>query len=146
MVLESMVSLIIFMLTAVFMSNFIITTSKYIITTNKISSDILKLRELEMFLNTEFDRYAFDFKVKSLNKIYYKKIVPIDETECEIKERELIVNNGTLRLEYDGGNYTNLIRNIDNFQIYKRNNLIFLNLELNGLNLVKIVSSMSYGI
>ncbi len=135
-----------FMIVSVFMSNFIIGASKSIIVSNNISSNVLKLRELEMFLNTEFDKYAFDFKVKSDNKLYYKKIIPVDLTECEIKERELIFSKGTIRLEYDNKNITYLISKINSFRVYARDNLIFLDIKLGGVNLTKIISPMSYDV
>lgn len=78
MLLESSISLLIFIVISIFMSNFIIGISKTMILNNKISSDTLKMRELEIFLTSEFDEYAFDFKVLSDQKIYYKKIVPVN--------------------------------------------------------------------
>ena len=83
MLLESVVCLLIFVVIGIFISNFIIGSSKSVILNNQLSSDTLKMRELEVFLNSEFDEYSFDFKIVSDNKIYYKKIVPISSEKCE---------------------------------------------------------------
>lgn len=113
---------------------------------NKISSDTLKMRELEIFLTSEFDEYAFDFKVLSDQKIYYKKIVPVNSQRCEVKERELSFKNGNISLRYDNRNRTVLLNKVDKFDIYKRGNLIFVYVKLDNSDLTKIISVTSYNI
>lgn len=146
MLLESVVCLLIFVVIGIFISNFIIGSSKGVILNNQLSSDTLKMRELEVFLNSEFDEYSFDFKIVSDNKIYYKKIVPISSEKCEVKEREISFKNGVIQLRYDNRNVTNLLRGVQKFQIYKRGKLIFVDIELNDMKLTKVISSMSYNI
>ena len=119
MLLESVVCLLIFVVIGIFISNFIIGSSKSVILNNQLSSDTLKMRELEVFLNSEFDEYSFDFKIVSDNKIYYKKIVPISSEKCEVKEREISFKNGVIQLRYDNRNVTNLLRGVQKFEIYK---------------------------
>lgn len=128
------------------MSNFIIGSSKFLITNYKISEDTLKMRELEIFLDSELMKYAFDFEVRPNNSIYYKKIVPIDSKKCEVKERELKFTNGKLQLKYDNRNITNLIRNIDKFNVNKRGDLIFLNITTKYNKLTKVLPQKSYSI
>ena len=113
---------------------------------NQLSSDTLKMRELEVFLNSEFDEYSFDFKIVSDNKIYYKKIVPISSEKCEVKEREISFKNGVIQLRYDNRNVTNLLRGVQKFEIYNRGKLIFVDIKLNDMKLTKVISSMSYNI
>lgn len=146
MLLESSISLLVFIVISIFMSNFIIGISKTIILNNKISSDTLKMRELEIFLTSEFDEYAFDFKVLSDEKIYYKKIVPVNSKKCEIKERELSFKNGNISLRYDNRNRTVLLNKVDKFDVYKRGNLIFVYVKLDNSDLTKIISVTSYNI
>lgn len=146
MLLESVVCLLIFVVIGIFISNFIIGSSKSVILNNQLSSDTLKMRELEVFLNSEFDEYSFDFKIVSDNKIYYKKIVPISSEKCEVKEREISFKNGVIQLRYDNRNVTNLLRGVQKFEIYNRGKLIFVDIELNDMKLTKVISSMSYNI
>ena len=146
MLLESVVCLLIFVVIGIFISNFIIGSSKSVILNNQLSSDTLKMRELEVFLNSEFDEYSFDFKVVSDNKIYYKKIVPISSEKCEVKEREISFKNGVIQLRYDNRNVTNLLRGVQKFEIYNIGKLIFVDIELNDMKLTKVISSMSYNI
>lgn len=146
MLLESVVCLLIFVVIGIFISNFIIGSSKSVILNNQLSSDTLKMRELEVFLNSEFDEYSFDFKIVSDNKIYYKKIVPISSEKCEVKEREISFKNGVIQLRYDNRNVTNLLRGVQKFEIYNIGKLIFVDIELNDMKLTKVISSMSYNI
>ena len=146
MLLESVVCLLIFVVIGIFISNFIIGSSKSVILNNQLSSDTLKMRELEVFLNSEFDEYSFDFIVVSDNKIYYKKIVPISSEKCEVKEREISFKNGVIQLRYDNRNVTKLLSGVQKFEIYNRGKLIFVDIELNAMNLTKVISSMSYNI
>ncbi len=74
MLLESIISLSIFVVIAVSMNNYIISSVKYLISNINISTNVLKIRELEVFLNSELNEYAFDFKVNSDKKISYKKL------------------------------------------------------------------------
>lgn len=112
----------------------------------KISEDTLKMRELEIFLDGELTNYAFDFEITSNNSIYYKKIVPIDSKKCEVKERELKFTNGKLQLKYDNRNVTNLIRNIKEFNVSRRGDLIFLDVVTENNKLTKILPQKSYSI
>lgn len=144
--LESVICLIIFIVISLFMSNFIIRSSKNLILNSKISSDILKLREFEFFLASEMDEYAFDFKILSNSKISYKRIVPVDYEECEVKEREMSFKNGFVNLKYDNKNTINLLKEVEDFNIYKNGQLIFIDLRLGSQQMTKIISSMSYGI
>ena len=59
MLLESIISLSIFVVIAVSMNNYIISSVKYLISNINISTNVLKIRELEVFLNSELNEYAF---------------------------------------------------------------------------------------
>lgn len=128
------------------MGNFVISSVRHIISNNKISDNVLKIRELNVFLNSEFNENAFDFDVKSNNKLTYKKIVTINSSQCEIKKREISFRNGVVSLTYDNKNSTNLLRYVDEFDIYESGNLIFVRILLGDSTFTKIISPMSYSI
>lgn len=146
MLLESIISLSIFVVIAVSMNNYIISSVKYLISNINISTNVLKIRELEVFLNSELNEYAFDFKVNSDKKISYKKIIPISTSQCEVKKRYITFGNGTITLKYDDRNVTNLLKNVDDFRIYKNGNLVFIKILLGDIELIKPISLMSYNI
>ena len=146
MLLESIISLSIFVVIAVSMNNYIISSVKYLISNINISTNVLKIRELEVFLNSELNEYAFDFKVNSDKKISYKKIIPIRTSQCEVKKRDITFGNGTITLKYDDRNVTNLLKNVDDFRIYKNGNLVFIKILLGDIELIKPISLMSYNI
>ncbi|AID44961.1 hypothetical protein SFBSU_006G699 [Candidatus Arthromitus sp. SFB-mouse-SU] len=146
MLLESIISLSIFVVIAVSMNNYIISSVKYLISNINISTNVLKIRELEVFLNSELNEYAFDFKVNSDKKISYKKIIPISTSQCEVKKRDITFGNGTITLKYDDRNVTNLLKNVDDFRIYKNGNLVFIKILLGDIELIKPISLMSYNI
>ena len=88
----------------------------------------------------------FDFKVNSDKKISYKKIIPISTSQCEVKKRDITFGNGTITLKYDDRNVTNLLKNVDDFRIYKNGNLVFIKILLGDIELIKPISLMSYNI
>ena len=144
--LESIICLLIFIVISLFMSNFILGISKTLIVNNKVSSDVLKIRELDMFLHSEFDRFAYDFKIVSNDKITYKKILPDSMTLCEVKKRELSFKGNSVYLNYDDKNTKTLLKNVDSFDIYSRDNLIFIKFVFGTQTLTKIIPEVSYSI
>lgn len=146
MLLESIISLSIFIVIALSLNNYIISSVKYLISNINTSTDVLKIRELEAFLDSEFNEYAFDFKMNNENKLSYKKIIPVNTTRCDVKKRDITFGNGTITLKYDDRNITNLLKNVDDFRIYKNGNLVFIKILLGDIELIKPISSMSYNI
>lgn len=128
------------------MSNFILGSSKNLILNSNISSDILNIRQFELFLSSEIDEYAFDFKILSNEKMSYKKILPVNDKECEVREREMTFKNGFLNLKYENKNRINLLNGVKEFNVYKKGKLIFMDLKLGSQRMTKIISSMSYDI
>lgn len=143
---ESIVSLVIFVVISISIGNFIIGSVNYIISNGKISNNVLKIRELDVFLNSEFNENAFDFKVKSGSRLTYKKISTVNLSQCEIKQRDISFKNGSIKLTYDNRNSTNLLRGVDRFDVYESGNLIFVKILLGDITLTKIISPMSYSI
>lgn len=57
--------MVIFILVSIFINNFIIGSSKFLVHDKNISLNTLKISELDVFLNSEFSRYDFDFQLIS---------------------------------------------------------------------------------
>ncbi len=127
------------------MGNFILGSVNHIVKNDKISNNILKIRQLDIFLDNEINDNSFDFRLKGDDTLVYKKIT--DESSLpEVKDRELRFRGSTLNLMYDNRNRTVLLNNIDEFGFYKSGNLIFMKLILGETEIIRAISNMSYSI